>query len=190
MNIDKAIKNYRNCKSFKDEVPDWRDIIEAIDTMRYAPTAGNLFTLRFVMVDDPEKIQGITDCTQQPFVNQAHYLVVVCSDPRRLYHVYGKELGISCNKHQTGAAIQNFLLKLEDLGLSTCWIKLFHEDGVKRILKIPDHISVEAIFPIGYEFRKSKSREAKVDIDRILYFNKYKTKKMNPPNKKKVEGYY
>lgn len=188
MNIDKAIKNYKNCKSFKDKKPDWRDIITAIDATRYAPTAGDLFTLKFVVVDNPEKIQAITDCTQQAFVSQAHYLVVVCSDPKRLYNSYGKELGNTCNKHQTGAAIQNFLLKLEELGLATCWIKLFHEEGVKRVLFIPDNITVEAIFPIGYEYKKPRTREAKIDLDPILFFNKYKNKKMNPP-RKNIEGY-
>ena len=49
---------------------------------------------------------------------------------------------------------------------------------VKQALKIPDDINVEAMFPIGYEFEKPRTRKAKIDIDRILYFNKYGNKKM------------
>lgn len=186
MELDKAIKSVKQCKRFKSKKPNWRDILEAVDAMLYAPMAGNNFTPRLVLVDDPEKIEKISDCTQQPFVNQAHYVLVVCSDPFRLNNAYGKE-GEKYNKYQIGAAIQNFLLKIEELKLSTCWVKLFHEDRIKQILSIPEKINIEALLPIGYEYEKRRTKEIKTDIDKVLFFNKYKSKKMDPP--KKVEGY-
>jgi hypothetical protein len=48
-------------------------------------------------------------------------------------------------------------------------------------LKIPDNVNVEAIFPIGYEYEKPRTRHAKIDLDRILYFNSYGDKKMKRP---------
>ena len=79
-----------------------------------------------------------------------------------------------------GAAIQNFLLKIEEAGLATCWIGHFVEEQVKDELKIPDDVTVEALFPIGYEFTKPR-RKSKIDLDRILYFNSYQNKKMKNP---------
>jgi len=57
---------------------------------------------------------------------------------------------------------------------------------VKEILKIPENIQVEALFPIGYEFEKPRTRKMKIDIDRILYFNEYKNKNMNKIKKLNV----
>ena len=182
MDLDRAIKNRHSVRKFKDKKPNWRDIIECIDAVRYAPMSGNNFTLKFILVDDKEKIQKITDAAQQPFISQAKYVVVVCSDISRAVNAYEKRGGIFC-RQQAGAAIQNFLLKIQEAGLSTCWVGYFVEEQIKRELKIPDNIQVEALFPIGYEFQKQKTRKTKIDIDRILYFNKYKNKKMKNPKK-------
>ena len=59
---------------------------------------------------------------------------------------------------------------------------------VKRILKIPSDVEVEALFPIGYakQGKGTKKRRKDVNIDNILFFEEYKNKKMNPP--KRVEA--
>jgi nitroreductase len=175
MDLDKAIQNIKSVKKFKDKKPDWREIIECIDSMRYASMAGDNYSLKLILVDNKEKIQKITDATQQPFISQAHYVLVVCSIPSRTINSFG-EKGEIYLRQQAGAAIQNFLLKLEEFKLSTCWIRLFVEEQIKRELKISG-ANVEALFPIGYEFEKSKPRK-KIELDEILYFNKYKNKKM------------
>ena len=181
MKLDEAIQNRRSIRKFNTKKPDLRDIIECIDVARYAPMAGNNYTLRFILIDDKEKIQKIAKAAQQDFVSQAKYVVVVCSNPSKTTNTYEKG-EIFC-RQQTGAAIQNFLLKIEEKGLATCWVGYFVERIVKEVLKIPDDINVEAIFPIGYEFEKSMTRKAKIDLDTILYFNQYKNKKMKNPKK-------
>jgi len=177
MDIDKAIRSRKSVKKFKDKKPDWRDIIECIDSCRYAPMAGNNFTLKFILVSDKEIIQKLADAAQQPFIATTHYVVVVCSDKSRAVNAYEKR-GEQYVRQQAGAAIQNFLLKLEATGLATTWIGHFVDNLVKKPLKIPDKIQVEAIFPIGYEKDKKYTRKAKIDIDRILYFDKYDNKQM------------
>ena len=59
MDLTKAIQSRRSVRKFKDKKPNWRDIIECIDSMRYAPMAGNNFTLKFILVTDEEKINII-----------------------------------------------------------------------------------------------------------------------------------
>ena len=54
--LDKIIHNRRSVKKFKSTKPDWRTIIECIDAMRYAPMAGNNYSLKFILVDDKDKI--------------------------------------------------------------------------------------------------------------------------------------
>ena len=182
MDLDKAIQIRHSVRKFSNKKPDWRNIIECIDSMRYAPMAGNNFTLKFILVDDEEKIKKISEAAQQDFISQAQYLVVACTDLTRPKNLYG-ENGEKWAKQQAGAAIENFLLKIEEFKLATCWVGLFNEELVQRELKIPEEIKVEAIFPIGYEFQKSKTRRAKIDLDRVLYFNSYGNSKMKSPAK-------
>ena len=85
MQLDKAIKTRESIRKFKSKKPNWRTIIECIDASRYAPRAGNLFPLRFVIVDEPEIIKKLADASQQPFVAEAKSVVVVCSDRKLIF---------------------------------------------------------------------------------------------------------
>ncbi len=185
MQLDKTIQSRHSVRKFKSKKPDWRDIIECIDAARYAPIAGGIYSLKFILVDDKEKIQKIAKASQQDFIATAHYVVVACTNPTRTINSYG-ERGKRYCKQQAGAGIQNFLLKIEELGLSACWVGAFVDDQIKSILKIPADVDVEAIFPIGYEFEKKRTQKMKIEVDRILYFNEYKNKKMKKPGIVKV----
>ncbi len=184
MELDKAIKDRHSVRKFSSKKPDWRDIIECIDSSRFTPMAGNNFTLKFILVDEQEKIQKIADAAQQSFVGQVHYIVAVCSDAGRTLNAY-EEKGEVYARQQAGAAIENFLLKITEKGLATCWVGYFVEEQIKRILNVPEDVQVEAIFPIGYESGelKGRTRRAKINLDNVLYFNTYKNKKMKTPRK-------
>ncbi len=177
MELNKVIRERRSVREFKDKKPDWRDILDCVDYMRYAPMAGGNFTLKFILVDDREKIGKLAEASQQDFVAKAKYVLVVCSEPSRTVNAYEERGKIYC-RQQAGAAIQNFLLKITEAGLSTCWIGHFTDEQVKRTLRIPEKINVEALFPIGYEIRKPSTRKIKSDLDTSLFFNEYKNKKM------------
>ena len=182
MDLTRAIHSRRSVRKFKSKNPDWRDIIECIDAARYAPSAGGYNILKIILVDDLEKIKKIAKAAEQDFIAQTQYVVVICSDAPRIVNAYEKR-GEIYARQQAGAAIQNFLLKLEEKGLSTCWIGHFIESQIKKILEIPDEVDVEALFPIGYEFEKKYSRKEKKNLDSMLYFNLYGQRKMRERGK-------
>ena len=111
----------------------------------------------------------------------------MCSIKRGVINAYGEQAETFV-RQQAGAAIQNFLLRLTEEGLATCWTGHFVDNMIKRILEIPEDIDIEALFTIGYASKaigQQKDRKD-VDIDTILYFNKYKNKKMIPVKKLEV----
>lgn len=179
MDIDKAIKERHCVMRFKAKAPDWRDIIKAIDLARLAPLAGNIPTLKFLIVTEEDKIQQIADACQQDFVATAKYLVIVCTDPTQCVRSY-EERGRKYCSQQAGAAIENFFLKLTDLGLSTCWTGAFPDNEVKMILQMPEDAIIEGIFPIGYEMPPKAKQKPKPSLDQVLYFNTWKNKHMKP----------
>jgi len=181
MKVDDAIKSRKSVRKFANKKPDWRTIIDCIDSMRFAPTAGKNFTLKIVLVSDQKKIQKIAKAAEQDFIATAHYVVVVFSDPTRLSNLFGERADIYL-KQQAGAAIENFLLAIHDKGLATCWVGHFDENQIKNELKIPDKMEVEAVFPVGYELGKAHAKE-KIALDKILFFDENKIKKMKSPVK-------
>ena len=184
MGLDKTIQARRSIRQFKSKSPNWRRIIEAIDTARYAPMAGEIFSLNFILIDDDAKIEKIAKWCEQDFIVQAKYVVVFLTNPRKTVSSYGKRGEIYC-RQQAGSAIQNFLLKLEDQKLSTCWIGHFNERMIKQVLRVPDHVNIEGIFPIGIAGEKAKKRKLP-ELNTFLFFNEWKNKRMTHVTK--VEG--
>ena len=184
MDVDKAIQSRRSIKKYKSKSPNWRRIIEAIDTAKYAPMAGNIFSLQFILVDEHSKIQKIAKWAEQDFIAEAKYVVLFLTNSKKTVSSYGK-IGETYCRQQAGAAIQIFLLKLEKAKLSTCWIGHFNERLIKQTLRIADEIKIEAIFPIGFANEKPKKRP-EPDLNPYLFFNTWKNKRMIPSNK--IEG--
>ena len=181
MKLRDAIEGRRSVKRFHYKAADWRKVIRAIDAARFAPSAGNKFVMRFVLVSDEKKIAAIAAATQQDFVGSAKFVVVAVSDDSKLVQSYG-DRGVRYAAQQAGAAIENFLLALTEEKLVTSWVGHFYEEQVRRTLDIPEGLSIEAVFPIG---RESKSKAGvkvsrKMKLDNVLYFDKWGNKLMKP----------
>lgn len=181
MDLDKAIKERHSVRRYKTKKPDYEKILQAIQAAINGPLAGNIPTLKFILVSDKEKIQQLAEAAEQDFVATAHYVVAICSNKTNCIRSY-EEKGEIYFRQQAGAAIENFLLKITDLKLSTCWVGAFSEKMVKRILKIPDNIILEAFFPIGYELGHAQ-KKAKQSIESVLYFETWGNEYMRPIRK-------
>ena len=185
MQLDKALQQRYSCKKFNQKKPNWRTIIECIDAARYTPMAGNNFSLKFIMVDDEKIIQKLAKATEQDFIQEAKFIVAVVTNPSRTKNLF-EDRAENYLKQQAGAAIQNFLLKIEENGLATCWIGHFVNDKVNKILEVSGNKEVEAFFPIGYSLKKPRTKKAPIDLNRILYFNSYGNEHMK--THKKIDG--
>jgi nitroreductase len=181
MELDDCIKKRHSVRTFKAKKPDYGKIFEAIECAIKAPTAGNIPTMKFILVSKKETIQELADAATQDFVSAVHYVVVVCSDNSNCIRSYG-DRGEIYSLQQAGSAIQNFLLKIADLGLATCWVGAFSDKTVKRVLKIPNHVRVDGLFPIGYEMGKETQRK-KPSLDSSIYFDMWNNEYMKPIRK-------
>ena len=179
MEFDAVIKGRHSVRRFSTKKAKFEDIVEAVDAANSAPLAGNIATIRFILVTDSEKIEKIADACQQDFVEKAGNLVVVCSDTTQAIRSY-RERGKIYSRQQAGAAIENFLLKITDLELASCWVGAFVDSMIRDVLHIPDNIDVEAVLPIGCEMPPKSRQRKKSNLDNILFFNKWKAKNLRP----------
>ncbi|MBC8435028.1 nitroreductase family protein [archaeon] len=178
MQLTEAIKTRQSIKKFSDKKADWRKIVQAIDSARYTPMAGNNFSLKFILVRNVEKIEKLKAACQQDFV-KTPYVIVVVSDYNKVKKLYGKN-GETFGKQQAGAAINNILLTLTNFGLDSCWVGYFSEKLVKSALKISDNFTVEALIPVGYRHKGYSHKIAlKTELENILFFDSWKNKKMS-----------
>ncbi len=188
MDLKKAVMTRKSILYFAPKAADWRKIIRAIDYARFAPAADSQFVNKFILVSDRKKISKIAEAAQQGFIEEASHVVVVTSDPGKLVKAYG-DRGERWAAQQTGAAIENFLLGLNEKGLASGWVGYFSEELVKEILNIPKNLTVEAIFPVGRESRARKALGGHVpELEEVIYFDKWRQKEMTHPTRVSEDG--
>ncbi len=175
MKLLDAIEKRRSIRKFKDKKVKWSDVLEAIDSALKAPLAGNINTLKFIIVADQKTKNELAKYADQDWISDADIVAVACSDETHLKTIY-EDRSSNYSKQQVGAAIQNFLLRITDLGLSSCWIGAFLESEIKTILHIPEHVNVEAILPVGYADEKPKLTK-KESLENCIYWDFYGIKK-------------
>jgi nitroreductase len=176
MDFDKVIRKRASVKKYSDKKVKYDKIIDAIEAANMAPSPGNLPILKYIIVEDQEKINIMADCCQQDFIKDAQVVVVVCSVPKKVHLMYDKRADNYIKQH-SGAAIENFLLKITEMGLSSCWVGAFSEKTAKNALVIPEEVSVEAILPIAYETKKDPTKQKqKPNLGNTIYFDKWKNK--------------
>ncbi len=178
MDFDKLIKKRASIRRYSMKKVSASDLTAVCEAARFIPVAGNIYTIRLIVVSDKESKEKIAEaCLGQEFVREASFLIVVCSDLSLLKRSYGSRAEIYGKQH-AGAAIQNMLLKITDLELASCWIGAFDENAIKRILKIPEDIQVEAVLTLANPISEEKPKK-KPDLKHIIYFEKYGQKTAN-----------
>ena len=158
MEFQEVLDKRTSVKKFSSKKPSIELIMKAIFSANMAPSSGNLNVLRYIIVEESKIIGKIADACQQEFIREAPYVVIVCSDLSQLKRMYD----IRAEKylrHNAGAAVENFLLKITELGLGSCWTGAFSESILKNHLNIPENVNIEVILPVGYEVGKVKTRQ-------------------------------
>ena len=181
MDLDKTLKTRASIRNYSDKSIKYDKIIDAIEAANLAPSPNNLPILKFLIVEDKETIEKITQACQQLFIKKAQVLVVVCSNSKNVDRLFDKRADKYIKQH-AGAAIENFLLKITDMKLASCWIGAFSEVTIKNTLKIPDDIEVQAVLPIAYPHKTDKTKQKpKPNLGNIVFFEEYGNKYKKKP---------
>jgi len=176
MDFDKVIKTRASIRDYSDKEIKTDKIIDAIEAANLAPSPGNLSFLKYIIVDDEETITKIAQACQQYFISSAPMVIVVCSEKENIERMYDKR-AIKYLRQTAGASIENFLLKITEMKLASCWIGAFSETTIKNLLKIPDEIEVEAVLPIAYATKRDNSKQkSKPNLGNIVFFERYGNK--------------
>jgi len=142
-----AIKSRRSIRAYQPDLVPLDDIMTLLDAARWAPSGKNGQPWRFAVIQEDQQLKSrIANLTAyRKWVDQAPCLVVVFLDKSLMYDRQKDTLAI-------GASIQNLLLAAQSRGLGTCWLGeiLNHEDQVRQLLAVPDHLEILAVITVGY----------------------------------------
>lgn len=84
-------------------------------------------------------------------IRQAPLSICITCDPTRGGKVVlGRTHNHRMDAYSTVCAVQNLWLAARAEGVGVGWVSIFHEDEVKSILGIPDHVQIIAWLCVGY----------------------------------------
>ena len=153
MDISDAIRKRRTIRRYKQEAVDDKLLLELIDSARFAPSASNMQQLRYIVIRSPETVKNIFQQTGWGGAVKPKRSPEWLKDaPPAFIAVIAPAESVKNFKHvfsDSGAAIQNILLKAVELGLGTCWIGSFKEE-VNSILGLGADRAVMYLVAVGY----------------------------------------
>jgi len=174
MNFLQLVKKRQSVRKYLDKPVPRKVLDSCIEAARLAPSACNSQPWSFIIVDNPEMKNKVTQAafsgfyTSNSFVKSAPALVVVITERSKFIAAVGSFFkGTQYNLIDIGIAVEHFVLQAAEKGLGTCWLGWFNEKEVKRVLNIPKHKKVDIMISVGYPSEKKIRKKIRHNIDQI-----------------------
>ena len=181
-NVIDTIQKRHSVRNFKDKSVDKGIILSMVEAARLSPSACNAQPCRFVAVTDKSLLKDIVDkgmggIVPNKWALSAPVIIVGCAVLNLLTHRIGETVkGIHYHQIDMGIAMEHMVLLATEMGLGTCWIGWFKERNIKKILNIPKDWKIISLLAMGYPQKDSNSDTSRLDIDKILFFNRINIK--------------
>lgn len=165
--ILEAIKKRRSVIRFENTTVSDEQIQEILEAGRWAPSWLNNQPWRFILIEDKEIKEKISDLAPTIYklgMMDAPVCIAICVNPKEDPFHYVED---------GAAATQNMALAAHSLGLGSSWIGIFNlkneknsaENKIKEILNIPKSWRIISIMPIGVpKYFEEKERKKISDL--------------------------
>ncbi len=153
MDFFDVIKTRKSVRKYQDKPVEPEKLKQVMTAAQLAPSWRNGQCWKFVVVTDPEKKQEIIRCTSvfnQSWLGKGESIIIACGDPGKSGFHNGEPYYLV----DVAIALEHLILAATALGLGTCWIGGFDEDGVKQIVAIPQDYRVVALAALGYPAKR------------------------------------
>ena len=150
------VRSRRSVRRYKpDPVP--REMIEkCLEAARYAPTACDTQSWRFIIAEGELKDRIASECLGElPVPNrwavEAPVIVAMASATDLITHGIGARLkGTRYELIDAGIAGEHFVLQAAELGLGTCWLGWYRKKKLRKLLELPRGWEVTALITLGW----------------------------------------
>jgi 5,6-dimethylbenzimidazole synthase len=172
--VYKAIYTRRDVRDqfVPQAVPD-KVLMRLLDAAHHAPSVGFMQPWNFIVIRDEarkaEIHRAFTRANEEAKLlfsdeRQALYaslklegilkapinLCITCDRTRGGKVVLGRTHNRQMDLYSTVCAVQNLWLAARAEGIGVGWVSIYHDQDIRRILVIPDHVEIIAYLCIGY----------------------------------------
>jgi len=179
MTLDEIIKHRRSIRRYTGQPVEREKILACLEAARLAPSAHNAQPWRFLVVDEPELKNRVAEkafsgiYSPCKFAARAPVLVLLLARKDFMAGRLGRMVqGTQFYLLDLGIAGEHFVLKAEELGLSTCWIGWFSLRGVRKALQIPRRYRPVAIISLGYAASRPPGDHIRKSLEEMAWFNR------------------
>jgi len=167
LSVLEVIKKRGSIRRYKDKPIPKDELLKILEAARLAQSAANRQPWQFIVVTDPSKKQMLAEAAEN-FVSDAAAVIVCLADPEISARV-GSFDGFLID---LAIAIENMALTAWDLGIGSCWIGAFDEDGVKELFDVPGNLRVMSLLTLGYPDEKAGPKCRK-PMREIVHYEKF-----------------
>lgn len=169
-----------SCRKFEiDRIIEKEKILQCLEAARIAPSASNSQPWKYIVVDEKglkEKISEnlkIGNIKFNQFAKDASALIIITEEPKNIELSIGQvALGRNFASFDIGCSAMSFCLMATNLGLATCFLGIFDEKKIKKLLNIPFNRKIIVIIALGYPLDEPKDKKRK-ELEKIYSFNNY-----------------
>lgn len=160
-----AIFKRTSVRNYEDRKVEDEKVELLMKAAMAAPSAGNQQPWEFYVVTDKNKLKELSKCS--PYAGCAE------NAPMAIVNCYRKNIKMpEYAEIDMSACTENILLEAETLGLGAVWLGIApltdRMEKVRKILSIPEHLTVFSIIPCGYPTRQAIQQE-RFDQERVHY---------------------
>lgn len=147
MSFLELAKKRFSVRHYRDRGVEGEKLEYVLEAGRIAPSAVNYQPWYFIVARDEELRKQIASTYRGEWILEAPVIIAVCGDHSKSWRrADGKD---HCNL-DAAIAIDHMTLAAAEIGLGTCWICNFNAMQCHRILKLPGHVEIVALLPLGY----------------------------------------
>ena len=170
MDTLKCIRTKREIREYLDKSIPEEDLERILEAGRLAPSSKNSQPWHFVVIRNKDTLRKISNLTPTgKHIAEAPLAIAILMDCAKLPEIDGSR------------ATQNMVLAAWSLGIGSCWVTNFYEDGVKELLGAPQRMKLVTVMPFGYPVEaKTNRKKIRKPMSEILHYEEFA-----PPNTSK-----
>ena len=174
MNLENLLEWRRSYRKFDESrLISKNDIDEILNSIKFASCANNRQYLRFISVENKDKVLEIFDNTKwaasipnnigRPKEGERPvYFIAILSDEAKKLRFNGIDEGL---------VISNLTLTAAEKGIGSCIIGSVNDKKMREILNYKDNYSCEVVIAFGYPKVKSTIKKINLEEDQSYYLD-------------------
>lgn len=172
MEFSEVIKSRYSVRKYDSRPVEPDKLQYILELARLAPTAVNKQPQRLLVLQSPDDMAKLAECTRYTFDAPAA-IVVAFQEDSAWVRPQDKENSGIIDASIVGTYI---MLAIRDLDLGTCWVGHFDPDALRKKFNFPANVRPAAIFPLGYPARDAQPsglHDKRLPLEDTVFYNRF-----------------